>query len=100
MRFAHIFGIPVGIVANNGLLFSESAQKAAHLFNSAGSGAPLLFLQNITGFMVGRQFERWRDCKGWGENGNGRFTVNVPRITLFHGVSHGAAQLWHERPGL
>ncbi|MFO1312855.1 MAG: carboxyl transferase domain-containing protein [Burkholderiales bacterium] len=55
--FAHIHGYPVGIVANNGILFSESAQKGAHFIEEAQRGIPLLFLQNITGFMVGRKYE-------------------------------------------
>ena len=56
--FAHIMGIPVGIVANNGLLFSESAQKATHFIQLCGQrGTPLLFMQNIAGFMVGKQYE-------------------------------------------
>src|SRR6266436_4200898 len=56
--FAHIEGMPVGIVANNGILFSESAQKGAHFIElCAQRGVPLLFLQNITGFMVGREYE-------------------------------------------
>ena len=89
--FAHIMGIPVGIVANNGLLFSESAQKAAHFIQLCGQrGTPLLFLQNITGFMVGRQYESGGIAKDGAKMVTAVSTVNVPRITLFHGVSHGA----------
>src|SRR5690606_1144342 len=56
--FARIFGYPVGVVANNGILFSESAQKGAHFIElCAQRGIPLVFLQNITGFMVGRKYE-------------------------------------------
>ena len=56
--FAHIWGYPVGIVANNGILFSESALKGAHFIElCAQRGIPLVFLQNITGFMVGRKYE-------------------------------------------
>ena len=56
--FARIWGYPVGIVANNGILFNESALKAAHFIELCGQrGIPLLFLQNITGFMVGRKYE-------------------------------------------
>ncbi|WP_459655430.1 carboxyl transferase domain-containing protein, partial [Achromobacter xylosoxidans] len=56
--FAHIHGMPVGIVANNGILFSESAQKGAHFIElCAQRKIPLVFLQNITGFMVGRKYE-------------------------------------------
>ena len=56
--FARLYGYPIGIVANNGILFSESAQKGAHFIElCAQRGIPLLFLQNITGFMVGRKYE-------------------------------------------
>ena len=56
--FAHIFGYPVGIVANNGILFGESAQKGAHFIElCCQRKIPLLFLQNITGFMVGQKYE-------------------------------------------
>jgi acetyl-CoA carboxylase carboxyltransferase component len=89
--FAHIFGIPVGIVANNGLLFSESAQKTAHFIQLCGQrGTPLLFMQNITGFMVGKQYESGGIAKDGAKMVTAVSTVNVPRITLFHGVSHGA----------
>jgi acetyl-CoA carboxylase carboxyltransferase component len=89
--FAHILGIPVGIVANNGLLFSESALKATHFIELCGQrGTPLLFLQNITGFMVGRQYENAGIAKDGAKMVTAVSNVNVPRITLFHGVSHGA----------
>lgn len=89
--FAHILGVPVGIVANNGLLFSESAQKAAHFIQLCGQrGTPLLFMQNITGFMVGKQYESGGIAKDGAKMVTAVSTVNVPRITLFHGVSHGA----------
>lgn len=89
--FAHILGIPVGIVANNGLLFSESALKATHFIQLCGQrGVPLLFLQNITGFMVGKQYENGGIAKDGAKMVTAVSTVNVPRITLFHGVSHGA----------
>ena len=56
--FAHVAGMPIGIVANHGILFSESAQKGAHFIElCAQRGIPLVFLQNITGFMVGRKYE-------------------------------------------
>src|SRR3546814_18158688 len=56
--FAHLWGYPVGILANNGILFSESALKGAHFIElCAQRGIPLVFLQNITGFMVGRRYE-------------------------------------------
>ncbi|MFT5193503.1 MAG: 3-methylcrotonyl-CoA carboxylase beta subunit [Candidatus Promineifilaceae bacterium] len=89
--FAHIMGIPVGIVANNGLLFSESAQKAAHFIQLCGQrGTPLLFLQNIAGFMVGRQYENGGIAKDGAKMVMAMSNVNVPRVTLMHGVSHGA----------
>ncbi|MEM7115565.1 MAG: carboxyl transferase domain-containing protein [Chloroflexota bacterium] len=89
--FAHIMGIPVGIVANNGLLFSESAQKATHFIQLCGQRkTPLLFLQNIAGFMVGRQYENGGIAKDGAKMVMAVSNVNVPRITLLHGVSHGA----------
>ena len=89
--FAHLMGIPVGIVANNGLLFSESALKATHFIELCGQrGTPLLFLQNIAGFMVGRQYETGGIAKDGAKMVTAVSNVNVPRITLFHGVSHGA----------
>lgn len=89
--FAHLMGIPVGIVANNGLLFSESALKASHFIELCGQrGTPLLFLQNIAGFMVGRQYENGGIAKDGAKMVMAVSNVNVPRITLLHGVSHGA----------
>ncbi len=89
--FAHIMGIPVGIVANNGLLFSESALKATHFIQLCGQrGTPLLFLQNIAGFMVGKAYENGGIAKDGAKMVMAISNVNVPRITLFHGVSHGA----------
>ena len=89
--FAHIMGIPVGIVANNGLLFSESALKATHFIQLCGHrGTPLLFMQNITGFMVGKQYENEGIAKHGAKMVMAVSNVNVPRITLLHGVSHGA----------
>ena len=89
--FAHIMGIPVGIVANNGLLFSESALKATHFIQLCGQrGTPLLFLQNITGFMVGQLYENGGIAKDGAKMVMAVSNVNVPRITLLHGVSHGA----------
>ena len=89
--FAHILGIPVGIVANNGLLFSESALKATHFIQLCGQrGTPLLFLQNIAGFMVGKQYENGGIAKDGAKMVMAVSNVNVPRITLLHGVSHGA----------
>ena len=89
--FAHIMGIPVGIVANNGLLFSESAVKATHFIQLCGQrGTPLLFMQNIAGFMVGRAYENGGIAKDGAKMVMAVSNVNAPRITLLHGVSHGA----------
>ncbi|HFC12213.1 MAG TPA: methylcrotonoyl-CoA carboxylase, partial [Anaerolineae bacterium] len=89
--FAHIAGIPIGIVANDGLLFSESALKASHFIQLCGQrGTPLLFLQNIAGFMVGRDYESGGIAKDGAKMVMAVSNVNVPRITLLHGVSHGA----------
>lgn len=89
--FAHIMGIPVGIVANNGLLFSESALKTTHFIQLCGQrGTPLLFMQNIAGFMVGKQYENSGIAKDGAKMVMAVSNVNVPRITLLHGVSHGA----------
>ncbi len=89
--FAHLMGMPIGIVANNGLLFSESALKATHFIQLCGQrGTPLLFLQNIAGFMVGKQYESGGIAKDGAKMVMAVSNVNVPRITLLHGVSHGA----------
>lgn len=89
--FAHIMGLPVGIVANNGLLFSESALKATHFIQLCGQrGTPLLFMQNIAGFMVGKEYENRGIAKDGAKMVMAVSNVNVPRITLLHGVSHGA----------
>jgi 3-methylcrotonyl-CoA carboxylase beta subunit len=89
--FAHIHGMPVGIVANNGILFSESALKGAHFVElCCQRRVPLLFLQNISGFMVGRQYE----TEGIAKNGAKLVTAvacaAVPKITLLVGGSFGA----------
>jgi len=89
--FAHIHGIPVGIIANNGVLFSESALKGAHFVELCSQrGIPLIFLQNITGFMVGQQYE----AEGIAKNGAKLVTAvacsRVPKITLLIGGSFGA----------
>jgi acetyl-CoA carboxylase carboxyltransferase component len=89
--FAHIMGIPVGIIANNGLLFSESSLKATHFIQLCGHrGTPLLFLQNIAGFMVGKQYENEGIAKNGAKMVMAVSNVPVPRITLLSGVSHGA----------
>jgi 3-methylcrotonyl-CoA carboxylase beta subunit len=89
--FANIGGIPIGIIANNGLLFSESSLKATHFIQLCGHrGTPLLFLQNIAGFMVGKKYENEGIAKDGAKMVMAVSNVNVPRITLIHGVSHGA----------
>ena len=89
--FAHLHGIPVGIIANNGILFSESAQKAAHFIELCGQrGIPLVFLQNITGFMVGRKYENAGIAKDGAKMVTAVATVQVPKITMLIGGSFGA----------
>ena len=89
--FAHICGYPVGIVANNGILFSESAQKAAHFIElCAQRGIPLVFLQNITGFMVGRKYENGGIAKDGAKMVTAVATAAVPKFTVVIGGSFGA----------
>ncbi len=89
--FAHIEGLPVGIVANNGVLFSESAQKGAHFIELCGQRKiPLVFLQNITGFMVGRKYEAEGIAKHGAKMVTAVSTVNVPKFTVIIGGSFGA----------
>jgi 3-methylcrotonyl-CoA carboxylase beta subunit len=89
--FAHIHGIPVGIIGNNGILFSESAVKAAHFVElCCQRKIPLLFLQNITGFMVGRQFEAGGIAKDGAKMVTAVACAQVPKITLVVGGSYGA----------
>ncbi len=89
--FAHIFGIPVGIVANNGILFSESALKAAHFVElCCQRRIPLLFIQNITGFMVGSQYEAGGIAKDGAKMVTAVACAAVPKITLIVGGSYGA----------
>ena len=89
--FARIHGYPVGIVANNGILFSESAQKGAHFIELCGQrGIPLVFLQNITGFMVGRQYEAGGIAKHGAKMVTAVSTVAVPKLTVIIGNSYGA----------
>ena len=89
--FSHIFGYPVGIVANNGILFSESAQKGAHFVElCAQRGIPLVFLQNITGFMVGRKYESGGIAKDGAKMVTAVACANVPKFTLVIGGSFGA----------
>ncbi len=89
--FAHIHGIPVGIVANNGILFSELALKAAHFIElCCQRKIPLLFLQNIAGFMVGREYETRGIAKDGAKMVTAVACANVPKITLIIGGSYGA----------
>ncbi len=89
--FAHIEGIPVGILANNGILFSESALKGAHFIElCCARGIPLLFLQNITGFMVGRQYEAGGIAKDGAKLVTAVSCANVPKFTVVVGGSFGA----------
>jgi 3-methylcrotonyl-CoA carboxylase beta subunit len=89
--FAHVWGYPVGIIANNGILFSESAQKAAHFIElCAQRGIPLVFLQNITGFMVGRKYENGGIAKDGAKMVTAVATANVPKFTVVIGGSFGA----------
>ncbi len=89
--FAHIHGMPVAILANNGILFSESAQKGAHFIELACQrGIPLLFLQNISGFMVGGKYEAEGIAKHGAKLVTAVATANVPKITVLIGGSFGA----------
>jgi 3-methylcrotonyl-CoA carboxylase beta subunit len=89
--FAHIFGYPVGIIANNGILFSESALKGAHFIElCAQRGIPLVFLQNITGFMVGRKYENEGIAKHGAKLVTAVATAQVPKVTVIIGGSFGA----------
>ena len=89
--FAHIHGMPVAILANNGVLFSESALKAAHFIELAcARKTPLLFLQNVTGFMVGSQAEHGGIAKDGAKMVHAVSVANVPKITMIIGGSYGA----------
>ena len=89
--FAKIHGYRVGIVANNGILFSESALKGAHFIELCGQrNIPLLFLQNISGFMVGKEYEHGGIAKDGAKMDMAVSCVNVPKYTIIIGGSHGA----------
>jgi len=89
--FAHIWGMPVGIIANNGILFSESAQKGAHFIElCCQRRIPLLFLQNISGFMVGGKYEAEGIAKHGAKLVTAVATASVPKITVLIGGSFGA----------
>jgi 3-methylcrotonyl-CoA carboxylase beta subunit len=89
--FAKIYGMPVGIIANNGILFSESSQKGAHFIELCTQRKiPLLFLQNITGFMVGQKYENEGIAKHGAKLVMAVATAKVPKLTLIVGGSFGA----------
>ncbi len=89
--FAHLYGMPVGIIANNGVLFSESALKGAHFIElCCQRKIPLIFLQNITGFMVGRKYEAGGIAKDGAKLVTAVATAQVPKVTMIIGGSFGA----------
>ncbi|MGB7407116.1 MAG: carboxyl transferase domain-containing protein, partial [Pontixanthobacter sp.] len=89
--FAHVWGMPVAILANNGVLFSESAQKGAHFIELAQQRRiPLLFLQNISGFMVGGKYEAEGIAKHGAKLVTAVATATVPKVTVVIGGSFGA----------
>jgi 3-methylcrotonyl-CoA carboxylase beta subunit len=89
--FAHVWGYPVGILANNGILFSEAAEKGAHFVQlCAQRGIPLLFLQNITGFMVGQKYEAGGIAKDGAKMVTAVSCAKVPKLTVIIGNSFGA----------
>src|ERR1041385_6979206 len=89
--FAHLMGMPVAILANQGILFSESALKGTHFIELAAQrGVPLLFLQNITGFMVGRQYEHGGIAKDGAKLVHAVANAPVPKLTVVIGGSFGA----------
>jgi len=89
--FAQLYGSPVGIIANNGILFGESAQKGAHFIElCAQRSIPLIFLQNLSGFMVGRKYENAGIAKDGAKMVTAVATAQVPKITMLIGGSFGA----------
>jgi 3-methylcrotonyl-CoA carboxylase beta subunit len=89
--FAHINGCPTGIIANNGVLFSEAALKGTHFVELCSQrNIPLIFLQNITGFIVGRKYENEGIARHGAKLVTAVATTNVPKITLIVGGSYGA----------
>ena len=99
--FAHIHGYPVGILANNGILFSESALKGAHFIELCSQrGIPLVFLQNITGFMVGQKYEAGGIAKDGAKLVTAVSTTSVPKLTVIVGGSYGAGNYGDVRPRL
>jgi 3-methylcrotonyl-CoA carboxylase beta subunit len=89
--FAHLYGYPVGIIANNGILFSESALKGTHFIElCTARRIPLLFLQNIAGFMVGREYEAGGIAKDGAKLVHAVANAQVPKLTVIIGGSFGA----------
>lgn len=89
--FAHIQGMPCGIIANNGVLFSESALKATHFIQQCTQeNVPLVFLQNVTGYMVGKRYENGGIAKDGAKMVHAVACAKVPKITVLIGGSHGA----------
>lgn len=89
--FAHVMGMPIGLLANNGILFSESALKAAHFIELCSArGVPLLFLQNITGFMVGKEYENRGIARDGAKMVMAVSNAQVPKFTVIVGGSFGA----------
>ena len=89
--YGRLFGIPVGIVANNGVLFADSARKGAHfIMLCAQQKIPLLFVQNITGFLVGREAEHGGIARDGAKMVSAVATAQVPKLTLITGASYGA----------
>ena len=89
--FAHIWGFKVGILGNNGVLFNDSSLKGAHFMQLCNQNkTPLIFLQNITGFMVGREYEKMGICKDGAKMIMAQACSNVPKFTIMVGGSFGA----------
>ncbi len=89
--FAHLYGYPVGIIANNGILFAESAQKGTHFIElCCQRKIPLIFLQNITGFMVGKKYENEGIAKHGAKMVTAVACANIPKFTIIIGGSYGA----------
>jgi acetyl-CoA carboxylase carboxyltransferase component len=89
--FAHIMGYPVGILANNGILFAESSRKGAHFIELCKHRKiPIVFLQNITGFMVGKEYEQGGIARDGAKLVHAVATANVPKFTVVTGGSFGA----------
>ncbi len=99
--FAKVDGHPVGIIANNGVLFSESALKGAHFIELCDKRKiPLLFLQNITGFMVGKEYEMGGIAKHGAKMVTAVACARVPKLTVIVGGSFGAGNYSMSGPGV